>query len=84
VPVDGPARIERIYTPQISAIHEYDMDSDISANQPQLVPHIDLFPANLAHSIDIATAISSSAWWNTTSLEWCKTASIIELAGVIG
>jgi hypothetical protein len=84
VQVEGPARIDNIYTQPSSAIQEYDIDSDISANHPQDVQHIDLLPVNLAHSIDIATAISSSPWWNTTSHQWCKTASIIVLAGVIG
>ena len=60
------------------------------ANHHQLVPHIALFHANFAPSIDIATAISSSHWKNVISfftfhlLISHVTTSIIEDAGVIG
>jgi hypothetical protein len=60
------------------------------ANHHPLVPHIALFPANLAPSMDIATAISSSHWKNVISfftfhlLISHVTTSIIEDAGVIG
>jgi hypothetical protein len=53
------------------------------ANHQPLVQHIALLPANFAHNIDIATAISSSHWKNITFLS-CTITSIKELAGVMG
>ncbi len=60
------------------------------ANPPPLVPHMALFHANFAQSMDIATAISSSHWKNVISfftfhlLISHVTTSIMEDAGVIG
>jgi hypothetical protein len=59
------------------------MLSVINANHPPLVPQAALFHANLAPSIAILTAISSSHWKKVASFFGAMT-SMSELAGVIG